>query len=110
MNIIIGWAENKKQFRLADFVSLLQTFRCRIYHSQYLRSSELIKLRCYYSDHVAGIYLFKVNNENNSVWNLFILSVRRLERHHFHRSDVVIINFEQILLIILVFPLLGWNK
>ena len=45
-----------------------------------------------------------------NVWNLFKLETETSERHHWRRSGVFILNFEQILHITLVFPLLTLNK
>ena len=56
----------------------------------------------------ADIYLFKVNSK--TMWNLFKAKIKTLERGHRRRSGVLIVNFEQISPIALVFPLPTLNK
>ena len=52
----------------------------------------------------AGIYLLKVNNENTRANVLNLLS------DVIHVALVLIVNLEQIFHIVLVFPMLNWNK
>ena len=59
----------------------------------------------------AGIYLFKVNNKN-AITRCEIcpkLTIRTPERRHCRRSGVFIVNFENILHLVLVFLLLALN-
>ena len=60
----------------------------------------------------AGIYLFKVNNRHTRIMCEMCpdLTVKTPERRQWRRSDVFIVNFEQILHIILMFPLLTLIK
>ena len=59
----------------------------------------------------AYIYLIKVNNGNRKVSEICSeLPIKTLERRYCRRSGVFIVNFEQILHIFLVFPLLALNK
>ena len=57
-------------------------------------------------------YLFSVNNENTGtiVWNFFKIPIKTPERRQWCRSDVFIVNIEQISHIVLVFSLLTLNK
>ena len=56
----------------------------------------------------AGIYLFKVDNENTrTVCEICTkLTIKTPAWGHWHRSGVFIVNFEQISHIVVVFPLL----
>ena len=58
------------------------------------------------------IYLFKVNNANIRpvCSKLAIKTSERRHWRHWRRSDLFIVNFEQISHIVLVFPLLTLNK
>ena len=60
----------------------------------------------------AGIYLFKINNANiRTVSEIYSkLPVTKPEWRHWSRSGIFIVNFEQISLIVLMFPLLTLNK
>ena len=60
----------------------------------------------------AYIYLIKVNNGNTRKVSEICseLTIKTLERRYWRRSGVFIVNFEQILHIFLVFPLLALNK
>ena len=58
--------------------------------------------------HLADIYLFKVNKEN-TVWDLFKIN-NKGTRATSMTSGAFIINFEHILYIVLVFPMLTSNK
>ena len=59
-----------------------------------------------------SIYMFKVNNKNTKTrCEIFSkLTVRTLERYHWRRSGVFIVNFEHISHLVLVFPLLTLIK
>ena len=56
---------------------------------------------------LASIYLFKVNNGNNRTMGEICskLTIKAPERRQPRRSSVFTVNFEQILHILLVFPL-----
>ena len=58
-----------------------------------------------------GIYLFKVNNEDNRTMCQICskLTITTTERYSWRRSSVFIVNFEQILHIVLAFLLLTFN-
>ena len=60
----------------------------------------------------AGIYLFKINNANiRTVSEICTkLPVTKPEWRHWSRSGIFIVNFEEISLIVLMFPLLTLNK
>ena len=60
----------------------------------------------------ADICLFKVNNGSTNIINEIYskLTTMTLERQRCRRSGVFVINFEQISLIVLVLPLLTFNK
>ena len=60
----------------------------------------------------ANIYLFKVNNRNTrkKVWNMFKVNKKTPERRQWYRSDVLIVNFEHIPYLVLLFLLLTLNK
>ena len=59
-----------------------------------------------------SIYLFKVNNKNTKTKceNCSKVTVKAPERRQWQRFGVFIVNFEQISLFYLVFPLLTLNK
>ena len=57
----------------------------------------------------AGIFLFKVNNENTKTIRKKF-TIKTLERHHSSPSGASVGNFENISHIVLVFPLLAFNK
>ena len=63
------------------------------------------------SSNPAGIYLLKVNNRNTrtrcEIYSK--LTIKIPERLQWHRSGIVIVNFERILLLVLVFLLLTLN-
>ena len=57
------------------------------------------------------IYLLKVNSENTrTICEISKLPMNTADRCQWRRSGVFIVNFEQILLIVLVVPLLNLNK
>ena len=53
----------------------------------------------------ANIYLFKINDRNIRKWWEVCskLTIKPLERHHWRRSGVFLVNFKQILQLFLVF-------
>ena len=56
-------------------------------------------VECFFAESInpVGIYLFKVNIGNTRMCEICSkLTIKTLERRKWHRSDVVIINFEQI--------------
>ena len=59
-----------------------------------------------------GIYMFKVNNRNTrtkcEIYSK--LTIKTPERSHWRRSGVSIVNFEDILHLVLVFPLLTLSR
>ena len=59
----------------------------------------------------AGIYLFKVNNRNTRIRCEICLklTIKILERRHWHRSGIFIVNFEHTSHLVLVFLLLTLN-
>ena len=57
----------------------------------------------------AGIFLFKVNNENTKTM-CKKFTIKTLERHHCCPSGASVVNFEKISHIVLLFPLLTFNK
>ena len=61
--------------------------------------------------HSLGIYLLKVNNRNTRTRceNCSKLTRKTTERRYSHHSGVFIVNFEQILHLVLVFALLTLN-
>ena len=63
------------------------------------------------SSNPAGIYLLKVNNRNTrtrcEIYSK--LTIKIPERLQWHRSGIVIVNFQRILLLVLVFLLLTLN-
>ena len=60
----------------------------------------------------ANIYLLKVSNGNpRTMYEIFSnLTIETPELRHCRRSDVFIVNFEEILHIVLLFALLDLNK
>ena len=60
----------------------------------------------------AGIYLLKVNNGNPRKMCEICskLTIKTPEQRHWRSSGIFIVDFEQILQIVLVFPLLTLNK
>ena len=58
-----------------------------------------------------GIYLLQVNNRNTKAWCKICskLTIKTLERCHWRRSGVFILNFEHISHLVLVFLLLTLN-
>ena len=59
----------------------------------------------------AGIYLFKVNKRNRKICEMCSkLTIKTPERRHERHSRVLIVNFEFISHIPLVFPFLTLNK
>ena len=60
----------------------------------------------------AGIYLFKVKNRNTEAMCEICpkLTIKTPERCHWRRSGVFIVNFKQILHLVLVFSLLTLTK
>ena len=77
---------------------------------KYLRLEQLIFFTK--SSVPPGVYLFKDNNGNTRAMHEtgLKLTIKAPERRHWRRSGVFIVNFEQILHIVLVFPLLTLNK
>ena len=58
----------------------------------------------------ASIYLLKVNKRNRRRCEIYSkLTIKTLERRHWHRSGVFIVNFEHISHVVLVFLLLTLN-
>ena len=59
----------------------------------------------------AGIYLLIVNNRNTRTRCEICskLTIKTLERHHWHRSGFFIVNFEHISHLVLKFQLLTLN-
>ena len=64
------------------------------------------------SGYPANKYMFKVNNRNTTKRCEICskLSTKTLERRQLRRSGVFIFNFEHILHLVLVFPLLTLNR
>ena len=60
----------------------------------------------------ANIYLFKVNGINNRKWceTRLKLTKKTVERRHWRHSSVLIVNFEHISNLFLMFPLSTLNK
>ena len=61
----------------------------------------------------AGIYFFKVNNENTRTMCEIcskLTTTKTPERSHWRRSGVFVVNFEQISHNVVVFPLLLWTS
>ena len=59
---------------------------------------------------LVSIYLFKVNNGNTRTLCGSKLIIKAPERHHWRRSGVFIVNFEDIWHIVVVLSLLTLNK
>ena len=60
---------------------------------------------------LAGIYLFKVNGNTRTTSEIFSkLTIETPKQCHWRHSSFFTINSEQILRIVLVFPLLAFNK
>ena len=67
--------------------------------------------RVYMCPFPAGIYLFQVNNRNRTLCEICSkLTIKTPEPRHWCRSGDFIVNFEQILQIVLVFLLLTLNR
>ena len=60
----------------------------------------------------AGNYMFKVNNRNTRTrWEICSkLTAKISERRYWRRSGIIIVNFEQISDLVLVFPLLTLSR
>ena len=61
---------------------------------------------------LAGNYMFKVNNRNNRTRCEICskLTIKTPERRHWRRSDVFIVNSEQISHLVLVFLLITFSR
>ena len=61
---------------------------------------------------VSKIYLFKVNNENTGIiCEIYSkLTIKTPEWHQWRRSGIFVVNFKQILHVVLLFPFLLWTK
>ena len=65
--------------------------------------------QCKYSHFLDGIFLFKINSNTRTLWEICsVLTKKTLERLQWRLSGVLIANFEQISQIVLVFP--SWVK
>ena len=62
---------------------------------------------------LAGNYIFKVNNRKHKVWHMFKVNnkdTRMMPRRQWHRSGVLIVNFEHIWHLVLLFLLLTLSR